>query len=100
RSSIAPCLAQQHLAALRSSELAAKKAASSSILKYTEPCTAPAEWKSFSDTSISIAACASEIMLCIIVGYAASYLFPPPSRSLAGLTIYDRKTEEVRGQTP
>lgn len=30
------------------------------------------------------------IMLCIVVGYAASYLFPPPAQSLKGLTIYDR----------
>jgi len=28
------------------------------------------------------------IMLCIIIGYIASYLFPAPSQSLAGLTIY------------
>ena len=29
------------------------------------------------------------IMLCIVVGYGASYFFPPPARSLKGLTIYD-----------
>ncbi|HUP96945.1 MAG TPA: sodium:solute symporter, partial [Usitatibacter sp.] len=34
---------------------------------------------------------AISILLCIVVGYAASYLFPPPQRSLAGLTIYDQK---------
>ncbi|MES2148933.1 MAG: sodium:solute symporter [Pseudomonadota bacterium] len=28
------------------------------------------------------------IMLCIIVGYLASYLFPAPTQSLEGLTIY------------
>lgn len=28
------------------------------------------------------------IMLCIVIGYLASYLFPAPTRSLAGLTIY------------
>lgn len=28
------------------------------------------------------------IAVCIVVGYLASLLFPPPSRSLAGLTIY------------
>lgn len=28
------------------------------------------------------------IMLCIVIGYIASYLFPAPTRSLAGLTIY------------
>jgi Na+/proline symporter len=28
------------------------------------------------------------IMLCICIGYVASYLFPAPKQSLAGLTIY------------
>ena len=28
------------------------------------------------------------IMLCIVVGYLASLLFPAPTRSLRGLTIY------------
>jgi len=28
---------------------------------------------------------------CILVGYLASYLFPPPQQSLLGLTIFDRK---------
>lgn len=31
------------------------------------------------------------IMLCIIIGYLASYLFPAPSQSLDGLTIYADK---------
>ncbi|HEY0946645.1 MAG TPA: sodium:solute symporter [Opitutaceae bacterium] len=35
----------------------------------------------------------TSIAACIAVGYAASYLFPPPSGSLAGLTIFTpRKT--------
>ncbi|HVF62675.1 MAG TPA: hypothetical protein VNE58_01610 [Casimicrobiaceae bacterium] len=35
---------------------------------------------------------AISILLCIVVGYLASRLFPAPSRSaLVGLTIYDRK---------
>jgi len=28
------------------------------------------------------------IMLCIVIGYLASYLFPKPSIDLNGLTIY------------
>jgi Na+/proline symporter len=28
---------------------------------------------------------------CLVVGYIASYFFPPPQQSLAGLTIFDRK---------
>ena len=28
------------------------------------------------------------IMLCIVIGYVASLFFPPPQRSLKGLTIY------------
>mgnify|MGYP000858237890 CR=1 FL=1 len=31
------------------------------------------------------------IMLCIVIGYLASLLFPPTQRSLEGLTIHDRK---------
>jgi SSS family transporter len=31
---------------------------------------------------------AISILLCIVIGYAASLLFPPPQRSLRGLTIY------------
>jgi SSS family solute:Na+ symporter len=31
------------------------------------------------------------IMLCIAIGYLASYLFPAPGQSLAGLTIYTDK---------
>jgi len=37
------------------------------------------------------------IMLCIVFGYLASYLFPAPTQSLAGLTIYTdtpSRTEE------
>jgi solute:Na+ symporter, SSS family len=30
------------------------------------------------------------IMLCIVIGYLASLCFPPPARSLEGLTIHDR----------
>lgn len=30
------------------------------------------------------------IMLCIVIGYLASLCFPPPARSLAGLTIHSR----------
>jgi SSS family transporter len=31
---------------------------------------------------------AISILLCIVIGYLASLLFPPPARSLKGLTIY------------
>uniref|UniRef100_UPI00097C853D sodium:solute symporter n=1 Tax=Pelomonas sp. KK5 TaxID=1855730 RepID=UPI00097C853D len=31
---------------------------------------------------------AISILLCIVIGYAASWLFPPPKQSLEGLTIY------------
>ena len=31
---------------------------------------------------------AISILLCIVIGYLASLLFPPPARSLTGLTIY------------
>ncbi|WP_284617599.1 sodium:solute symporter [Aquabacterium humicola] len=31
---------------------------------------------------------AISILLCIVIGYAASWLFPPPKMSLKGLTIY------------
>lgn len=31
---------------------------------------------------------AISILLCIVIGYLASLLFPPPTRSLKGLTIY------------
>jgi len=33
---------------------------------------------------------AISIFLCIVIGYVASLLFPPPERSLEGLTIYNR----------
>jgi SSS family transporter len=36
---------------------------------------------------------AISIMLCIVIGYAASWFFPAPKRSLAGLTIWDRVKE-------
>ena len=40
---------------------------------------------------------AISILLCIVIGYAASWLFPAPSReSLKGLTIYEPK--DSRGQ--
>jgi Na+/proline symporter len=35
---------------------------------------------------------AISILICIVVGYLASLLFPPPVQSLAGLTIYEEKT--------
>lgn len=35
---------------------------------------------------------AISILICIVVGYVASLLFPPPARSLAGLTIYEDKS--------
>ncbi|MGQ0835016.1 MAG: sodium:solute symporter [Gammaproteobacteria bacterium] len=35
---------------------------------------------------------AISILICIVVGYLASLLFPPPARSLAGLTIYEDKS--------
>ena len=31
------------------------------------------------------------IFICIVVGYLASLLFPPPTRSLAGLTVFTEK---------
>jgi len=34
---------------------------------------------------------AISILLCIVFGYLASLLFPPPARSLDGLTIYRDK---------
>ncbi len=34
---------------------------------------------------------AISILLCIVIGYLASLLFPAPGRSLEGLTIYSRK---------
>ena len=34
---------------------------------------------------------AISILLCIVIGYGASLLFPAPTRSLEGLTIYSRK---------
>ena len=34
---------------------------------------------------------AISIFLCIVIGYAASLFFPAPTRSLEGLTIYERK---------
>jgi hypothetical protein len=38
------------------------------------------------------------IMVCIVVGYFASYLFPAPTRSLDGLVI--RLGKETRTFTP
>jgi Na+/proline symporter len=37
---------------------------------------------------------AISILICIVIGYLASLLFPAPTRSLAGLTIYDKAEEE------
>lgn len=39
---------------------------------------------------------AISILLCIVIGYLASLLFPPPARSLDGLTIYSRGSEKQR----
>jgi SSS family transporter len=36
---------------------------------------------------------AISILTCIVVGYLASLLFPPPPQSLAGLTIYQERPE-------
>jgi Na+/proline symporter len=36
---------------------------------------------------------AISILLCIVIGYAASLFFPAPTRSLAGLTIYGQARE-------
>jgi len=36
---------------------------------------------------------AISILLCIVIGYLASLLFPAPTRSLEGLTIYSRRTD-------
>lgn len=37
---------------------------------------------------------AISILICIVVGYATSWLFPAPSQSLAGLTIHERRPGE------
>src|SRR5690606_30459694 len=36
------------------------------------------------------------IMLCIVIGYIASLFFPPPTRSLEGLTIHTRTRERAQ----
>lgn len=38
---------------------------------------------------------AISIMLCIVIGYLASWLFPAPTRSLLGLTIYTRAPRDA-----
>ncbi|WP_255516313.1 sodium:solute symporter [Luteimonas suaedae] len=38
---------------------------------------------------------AISILVCIVVGYLASFLFPPPAQSLAGLTIHDTQPDET-----
>lgn len=38
---------------------------------------------------------AISILLCIVIGYAASLLFPAPQRSLKGLTIYSDKASDA-----
>jgi len=44
---------------------------------------------------------AISIALCIVIGYLASLLFPAPTRSLAGLTIYaDRASDANRDHLP
>jgi hypothetical protein len=35
------------------------------------------------------------ILVCIVVGYAASLMFPAPTRSLVGLTIHDGPRERA-----
>ncbi|MGJ7904597.1 sodium:solute symporter, partial [Lysobacter sp. 1R34A] len=42
---------------------------------------------------------AISILLCIVIGYLASLLFPPPARSLDGLTIY-RDRDPVTAAAP
>lgn len=42
---------------------------------------------------------AISIMLCIVIGYGASFLFPQTTRSLKGLTIYADDVDEV-GDVP
>jgi SSS family solute:Na+ symporter len=39
---------------------------------------------------------AISIMLCIVIGYLASFLFPQTTRSLTGLTIYSDKPPELQ----
>ncbi|MCL1635106.1 sodium/solute symporter [Luteimonas sp. SX5] len=44
---------------------------------------------------------AISILLCIVIGYLASLMFPAPKRSLAGLTIYaDRASDSNRDHLP
>ncbi len=43
---------------------------------------------------------AISILLCIVIGYAASLFFPAPTRSLAGLTIYRRDKLPPREAAP
>jgi solute:Na+ symporter, SSS family len=43
---------------------------------------------------------AISILICIVVGYLASLLFPAPTRSLAGLTIYDEAGPSVKQVAP
>jgi Na+/proline symporter len=40
---------------------------------------------------------AISIMLCIVIGYLASLAFPPPARSLKGLTIYRQDAVSAAG---
>ncbi|HJU39012.1 MAG TPA: sodium:solute symporter, partial [Tahibacter sp.] len=40
---------------------------------------------------------AISIFLCIVIGYVASLAFPPPARSLDGLTIYSRPKKKAMG---
>ena len=37
------------------------------------------------------------ILLCIVIGYAASWLFPPPAQSLQGLTIHRQDAVAASG---
>lgn len=37
------------------------------------------------------------ILLCIVIGYAASWLFPPPAQSLQGLTIHRQDAVNTAG---
>ena len=36
-------------------------------------------------------------LLCIVIGYAASWLFPPPAQSLQGLTIHRQDAVAASG---
>ncbi len=39
------------------------------------------------------------VVTCIVVGYIASWFFPPPSRSLLGLTVFERAPKDTAPTT-